>query len=176
MKGLPYRVVSLEDYPACPEVEEDGETFEANSLKKAREACLFTGEWTLADDSGLVVDALNGAPGVYSARYGGCTDDPSRNQFLLDNMESVPKSERTARFVCCASLYGEGKLLCQTTGICEGSILLKPEGTRGFGYDPVFLPEGMTCSMAELTPEEKHRISHRGKALAMIREFLEELQ
>ncbi len=174
--GLPYEVVSLENYPDCPEVEEDGETFEANSLKKAREVSLFTGEWTLADDSGLVVDALDGAPGIYSARYGGHTDDLSRNQLLLDNLKTIPEERRTARFVCCATLYGDGKVLCQTTGVCEGSILLAPRGTRGFGYDPVFQPEGMTCSMAELTPEEKHRISHRGKALAMIRAFLLENQ
>ncbi len=174
--GLPYTVASLEDYPDCPEVEEDGETFQANSTKKAREVSLFTGEWTLADDSGLVVDALGGAPGVYSARYGGRGDDLSRNQFLLDNLRNVPGEKRSARFICCATLYGDGQVLLSACGTCEGRILEVPRGSHGFGYDPVFQPEGLDCSMAELAPEEKHRISHRGKALALVREFLLEIQ
>jgi XTP/dITP diphosphohydrolase len=172
LAGLPYEVVSLEYYPDCPEVEEDGETFEANSEKKAREVSLFSGEWTLGDDSGLVVDALDGAPGVYSARYGGLNDDPSRNQLLLDNLKNVTESDRTARFVCCATLFGDGRVLVQTKGTCEGSILGAPRGSHGFGYDPVFQPSGMPSSMAELEPELKHRISHRGKALEGVREFL----
>lgn len=172
LADLPFEVISLDDYPECPEVEEDGDTFAVNSEKKAREVSQFTGEWTLADDSGLAVDALAGAPGVYSARYGGLEDDPSRNQFLLDNLKEVPAGQRSARFICCATLYGDGQVLFQTEGRCEGSILFAPCGSHGFGYDPVFQPEGMTCSMAELTPEEKHRISHRGQALARVREFL----
>jgi XTP/dITP diphosphohydrolase len=172
LAGLPYEVISLENYPDCPEVEEDGETFEANSEKKAREVSLFSGEWTLGDDSGLVVDALDGAPGVYSARYGGLNDDASRNQLLLVNLENVSEEDRTARFVCCATLFGDGKVLVQTMGTCMGSILEAPRGSHGFGYDPVFQPAGMLSSMAELEPEVKHRISHRGKALESIREFL----
>ncbi len=172
LAGLPYEVVSLDDYPDCPEVEEDGGTFAANSEKKASEVSQFTGEWTVADDSGLAVDALDGAPGVYSARYGGLDDDPSRNQFLLENLMGIPEGHRHARFICCATLYGDGKVLFQTQGRCEGNILNSPRGSHGFGYDPVFQPEGMNCSMAELTPEEKHRISHRGQALSQVREFL----
>lgn len=172
LAGLPYEVVSLDNYPDCPEVEEDGETFAENSEKKAREVSQFTGEWTVADDSGLAVDALSGAPGVYSARYGGLEDDPSRNQFLLDNMKGIPADHRHAHFLCCATLYGDGKVLFQSQGKCEGRILFEPRGTNGFGYDPVFQPEGMNCSMAQLTPEEKHRISHRGQALGQVRGFL----
>lgn len=173
LEGLDYQVLSLDDYPGCPEVEEDGETFEANSEKKARETSFITGLWTLADDSGLVVDALGGEPGIYSARYGGHATDEARNTHLLEKLHGFPPLRRTARFVCCATLFGEGGLLFQTTQTCEGSILESPRGEHGFGYDPVFQPLGMTCSMAELPPEEKHRISHRGKALAAVREFLE---
>jgi XTP/dITP diphosphohydrolase len=172
LEGLDYQVLSLGDYPGCPEVVEDGETFEANSEKKARETSLFIGQWTLADDSGLVVDALGGEPGVYSARYGGHASDEARNAHLLEMLHDVPAGQRTARFVCCATLFGEGKLLFQTTQTCEGSILESPRGAHGFGYDPIFQPQGMTCSMAELPLEEKHKISHRGKALAAVREFL----
>jgi XTP/dITP diphosphohydrolase len=175
LKDLPFEVISLDAFPDCPEVEEDGDTFEANSEKKAREVGLTTGLWTLADDSGLLVDALGGAPGVLSARYGGHTDDGARNRFLLENLKGVTQKVRSARFVCCATLFGEGKRIFQATASCEGRILEAPRGTHGFGYDPVFQPEGMDCSMAELTPEEKHRISHRGKALAAVREFLLDL-
>lgn len=172
LAGLPYRVVSLEEYPDCPEIVEDGDTFEANSEKKAREVSEFTGEWTVADDSGLVVDALEGEPGVYSARYGGRSTDTERNHLLLEKLKDVSREFRTARFVCCATLFGEGRTLCQATGTCEGRILSSPRGDNGFGYDPVFWPAGRDRSMAELTSQEKHRISHRGKALGRIRDFL----
>jgi XTP/dITP diphosphohydrolase len=172
LEGLPFQVLPVSEYPDCPEVEEDGETFEANSEKKAREVSEFTGEWALADDSGLEVDALGGEPGVYSARYGGMDSDPERNLFLLDRMVDVPEPERQARFVCCATLYGDGKKIFQARGTCEGRILFSPRGEGGFGYDPLFLPEDGTRTMAELSPEEKHAISHRGKALARVREFL----
>lgn len=172
LQGLPYRIVTLEEYPDCPEVVEDGLTFEANSEKKAREVSENTGEWALGDDSGLVVDALGGEPGVLSARYGGRDTDEERNRFLLENLEEIPDGARTARFVCCATLYGGGRSLIQTMGKVEGAILHAPRGTGGFGYDPLFLPVGYTRSMAELPPEEKHSISHRGKALAKVRELL----
>lgn len=176
LAGLSYRVVTLEEYPDCPEVVEDGATFEANSEKKARAVSEFTGEWALADDSGLAVDALGGEPGVYSARYGGKETDEERNEFLLENLKTVPEELRSARFVCCATLYGDGKLLFQTKDACEGSILQAPRGAGGFGYDPLFLPEGYTRSMAELSPQEKHSISHRGKAFAKVRTDLLEPQ
>ncbi|MCG3196166.1 MAG: RdgB/HAM1 family non-canonical purine NTP pyrophosphatase [Candidatus Omnitrophica bacterium] len=175
LEGLPFEVVSLEEFPEYPEVVEDGLTFEANSEKKAREASLFTGLWSLADDSGLVVDALGGEPGVYSARYGGKESDGERNRFLLEKLSAVPPDKRTARFVCCATLFGDGKILFQASGECEGRILDAPRGSQGFGYDPIFQPPGMDRSMAELPPGEKHAISHRGKALAAVREFLKQL-
>lgn len=174
LAGLPYQVKTLDDFPGCPEVIEDGKTFEANSGKKAREVAQFTGEWCVADDSGLEVDALGGEPGVYSARYGNMTNDDSRNQLLLEKLKGQPRGERLARFVCCATLFGDGRVLHQSRATCEGTILFAPRGTFGFGYDPIFQPEGFDCSMAELPPEEKHRISHRGKALQEIRRFLEQ--
>lgn len=174
LAGLPYEVVTLDEYPDCPEVIEDGETFEANSEKKAREVNEFVGEWSLADDSGLVVDALGGEPGVYSARYGGCKTDEDRNRHLLEKLNPFPPDRRQARFVCCATLYGDGNRLCQVTGSCEGTVLTVPRGYNGFGYDPLFLPEGYERSMAELTAVEKHAISHRGKALRQIRKFIQE--
>jgi len=174
LTDLPCRVVSLLNYPNCPEVEEDGITFEANSEKKAREVSEFTGEWALADDSGLVVDTLDGEPGVYSARYGGLETDTERNQYLLENLAGVEVPDRTARFLCCATLYGDGRIIGQASGVCEGCILEAPRGSRGFGYDPIFQAEGYTASMAELSPEEKNRISHRGKAMRQIREFLQQ--
>ena len=174
LEGLPYEVTTLADYPDCPEVIEDGETFEANSEKKAREVCSYTGEWSLADDSGLVVDTLGGEPGVYSARYGGFETDEERNRYLLKNLAAFPMNRRQARFVCCATLYGGGRRLCQVTGSCEGTILFAPKGHNGFGYDPLFLPVGYERSMAELTAAEKHAISHRGQALRKIRGFIED--
>lgn len=175
LEGLPYEVVSLDEFPECPEVVEDGLTFEENSEKKARETGLFTGLWSLADDSGLVVEALGGEPGVFSARYGGKETDGERNGFLLEKLSGVPTDKRTARFVCCATLFGDGKILFQASGECEGRILDSPRGSHGFGYDPIFQPLGMDRSMAELSPAEKHRASHRGKALAAVREFLTQL-
>jgi XTP/dITP diphosphohydrolase len=182
LEGLPFQVVSLDLWQECPEVIEDGATFQENSLKKAQEVSQYTGEWTLADDSGLSVDVLKGEPGVFSARYGGYTTDLERNQYLLAKMTGIPLAERTARFVCCATLFGEGHLLYQVTEVCEGQILLAPQGSYGFGYDPIFQPCGEAqsahciCgregSMAELPPAEKHRISHRGKALAAVRNYL----
>ncbi len=173
LEGLPFEVRTLDFYPDCPEVIEDGETFEANSEKKAREVSSHTGEWVVADDSGLEVDVLGGEPGVYSARYGGLDDDHSRNQYLLDKLAGRPPEERSARFVCCATLFGDGKVIYQVRATCEGRILHTPRGAFGFGYDPIFQPDGFNCSIAELPPSEKHRISHRGKALREIRKFFE---
>ncbi|MCB9769057.1 MAG: RdgB/HAM1 family non-canonical purine NTP pyrophosphatase [Candidatus Omnitrophica bacterium] len=176
LNGLPYEIVTLEAFPDCPEVIEDGETFEANSAKKAAEVSAFTGLWAVADDSGIAVDALGGEPGVYSARYGDKETDEERNEHLLENLQGVPDDERTGRFVCCASLYGEGKLLYQVTETVEGRILHAERGEGGFGYDPLFLPDGFEVTTAEMTPEQKHQISHRGKALRKVKEFLESLE
>jgi XTP/dITP diphosphohydrolase len=150
------------------EVEETGLTFEENSMLKARAVLAASGLPTVADDSGLMVDALNGAPGVYSARYGHKKSDAERIDYLLENMKDVPDGKRGARFVCViTALWPDGRTIV-ARGECAGQILRAPRGFDGFGYDPVFyLPEyGMTY--AELSGERKNAISHRGNAL---REF-----
>lgn len=176
LDGAQYEILTLDAYPDCPEVEEDGLTFEVNSAKKAAEVSAYTGHWAIADDSGLVVDALGGEPGVFSARYGGMATDEERNQHLLENLRGVPAQERTARFVCCASLFGDGKLLFQATETVEGRILEAPRGENGFGYDPLFLPYGFDVTTAEMSSDDKHRISHRGKALRKVEQFLMTLE
>jgi XTP/dITP diphosphohydrolase len=151
-------------------VEEDGETFCDNAVKKATVIAKAIGEWALADDSGLEVDALGGAPGVYSARYAGLDhhgerNDRENNAKLLKELAGVPISRRTARFRSVIALASPEGKVWTAEGICEGYIGLEPRGEKGFGYDPLFyLPEyGLT--MAELTEEEKNRISHRAKAM-----------
>lgn len=146
------------------EAEETGNTFEENALIKAHAACDALGQAAIADDSGLVVDALDGAPGIYSARYGGelCRSDEERTQLLLRNLQGA--ENRSARFVSCiACVFPNGDCIT-ASGECEGKIAFAPKGEGGFGYDPVFmLPQGLT--MAELLPEEKNKISHRAAAL-----------
>ena len=164
-------VRSLLDYPDLPDAVEDGDTFEANALKKARHISDLLGIIGLADDSGLVVDALDGRPGVYSARYGGPdSTQADKNALLLSELDGVPDEERTARFVCVLAAVRPGHpepLLAE--GACEGHILHAPRGSGGFGYDPLFGPvETPGLSMAELPPEHKNRISHRGRATQSI--------
>jgi len=154
------------------EVEETGTTFAQNAFLKADAACRQTGKPAVADDSGLMVDALDGAPGVYSARYAGeGASDDDRIQKLLHNLEDIPKEERTAKFVCsiCCVFPNGDKVTAQ--GECAGMIGFEPQGTDGFGYDPVFLVNEK--SFAELSAQEKDKISHRGRAL---REFAVQLQ
>lgn len=155
------------------EVDENGTTFEENAFLKASAVTKATGLPAVADDSGLVVDALNGEPGIYSARYGlgHAASDSDRYNYLLKKMEGI--TERSARFVCCmCCTFPNGDVLT-TRGECEGEIMHEPAGNYGFGYDPVFHPLGTDKHMAELTPEEKNAISHRGKAL---REFIPKLE
>ncbi|MBU1672633.1 MAG: XTP/dITP diphosphatase [Actinobacteria bacterium] len=165
---------TYEDFGEWPEVEETGETLEENALLKANMLCGGLGMPALADDSGLMVDALDGRPGARSSRYAGPEGDPERNMDrLLEELEGVPPELRTARFVCVLALVtpeGESFL---TRGECEGRILERRRGGGGFGYDPVFLPEGFERSMAELDVEEKNSISHRGRAMAAMRELME---
>ena len=154
------------------DVEETGATFEENAFLKARAVMEASGLPAIADDSGLEVDALDGAPGVHSARYTGRHDDTdaARNELLLHNLGA--RTDRTARFVSCiCCTFPNGDVL-RARGTCEGSILFAPRGENGFGYDPLFLPEGYDCSMAELRPEEKNAISHRGNALKILKEEL----
>ncbi len=156
-----------------PEVEETGTTFAENAYLKAASACAFTGLPAIADDSGLVVDALDGRPGVYSARYGGeeATDD-DRNRLLLGEMKDVPPGQRQARFisaVCC--VFPNGDVL-RSEGAFEGEIAYAPAGENGFGYDPIFLVGERTS--AQMSPAQKDAVSHRGKALAVFSDLLAE--
>lgn len=170
LKG--FEIISQEDAGVDIDVEETGTTFEENSYLKAKAIYDITGITTIADDSGLCVDALNGAPGVYSARYGGeGYDDKGRVQLLLENMKNVPDEERTARFVCVITLVGDEGVLT-ARGECEGKIDYSPKGENGFGYDPVFYVDRFEKTLAEVTPEEKNSISHRGKALKIFAEKL----
>jgi XTP/dITP diphosphohydrolase len=171
--GLPITIRSLADFPECPETVEDRDTFEGNATKKAVEICRCTGRVALADDSGLAVDALDGAPGVYSARYAGeGANDVRNNEKLLFELRTVPPEKRTARFICCMALaYPDGAVMT-FFGEARGTITLEPKGKTGFGYDPVFLPEGFNRTFAEMTGEEKDRLSHRGKALEKLAQFL----
>lgn len=152
---------------ALPEAEETGTTFAENALIKAADACRFTGLCAVADDSGLAVDALDGAPGVYSARYAGeNATDADRMQKLLKALEGVPAEKRTARFVCAVCLVFPNGDMVTASGTCEGKIAFAPRGTDGFGYDPVFLPDAHAGkTFAELSAAEKDAISHRGEAL-----------
>jgi XTP/dITP diphosphohydrolase len=168
-------------YPAqeglALEVEESGETFEENARLKALTFAQASGLLTLADDSGLEVDALDGAPGVRSARYAGSgANDVDRYRKLLGALAGVPAGQRSARFRCVVALAQPDGSIHTADGTCEGEIGHDPRGAHGFGYDPVFMVEGYSGrTMAELSPEIKNRISHRGRALAAIRPTLEQL-
>lgn len=168
LKG--FDIVSQEDAGIDIDVEETGTTFEENSLLKAKAIYDMTGIPAIADDSGLCVDALGGEPGVYSARYGGeGYDDKGRVELLLKNMKNVPDDKRSARFVCAITLVDDKGILT-ARGECEGKIDYAPRGTNGFGYDPVFFVEKFGKTMAEISPDEKNSISHRGKALKIFAE------
>ncbi len=176
LSDLDIKLLSLDDIPPLPEVEEDGLTFTENAIKKAVTVARMSGLLTLADDSGLVVDALDGAPGVYSARYAGLeADDEKNNQKLLQALQHVADSQRTARFVCVIALAQPDGTAQTVKGSCEGMIRHSLQGLEGFGYDPLFIPDGFDQSFAELTPTVKNGISHRGKALAQIKPLLQEL-
>ncbi len=169
---LPFEITGLPDQN-LPDVEETGETFQENAIIKARQYCLFTGEYCLADDSGLEVDALGGAPGVFSARYAGeGAADSENNKKLLGAMQKVLPNRRTARFRSVLAFAGPDASLIVADGICEGIILLEPKGNGGFGYDPLFYVPDKGKTMAEMTLEEKNNSSHRGKALKALKDKL----
>lgn len=166
---LGVEVASLADYPDLPEIPEEGDTFEANAVFKAREVARLTGETALADDSGLEVDALDGAPGVHSARFAGePKDDAANNAKLLRLLEGVPPERRTARFRCVVALATPEGEVYTAEGSSEGVILDRPRGENGFGYDPLFYVPALGKTFAELDMEVKNRISHRGKAFAQV--------
>ena len=174
---------SLADVPGIAEVKEDGATFAENARKKALEYAQATGLWTLADDSGLVVDALGGAPGVNSARFSGARAqgadrkvvDQRNMEKLLSLLQGVPREKRTARFVCCLCLAGPEGVLIEARGTLEGIITDEPAGTGGFGYDPVVLVPQHGKTVAELGDQEKNAISHRGNAIRQFKPLLKEL-
>lgn len=175
LAGLPVKVRSIDEFKDVPEVEETGETFADNALLKARAACSATGLPALADDSGLCVDALDGAPGVRSARFSGeNATDESNNAKLLQELAGLKKAGRTARFVCVLCLARPGGSHEFFGGECPGVILENPRGDAGFGYDPLFLDETLGKTFGELTGEEKLSRSHRGMALRSFRKHLEQ--
>lgn len=157
--------------PAGFDPVEDGSTFEQNALLKAKEANKLTNKMTLADDSGLCVDALDGEPGIHSARY---ADSPkARIDKLLSALKDIPEGKRDAKFVCAMTLLDkDGKTLLSTRGECHGKIGFEPKGANGFGYDPIFVVENTDLTMAELSEEEKNTISHRARALKTVIDFL----
>lgn len=170
---LGIEVKSLMDFPECPEVEEDGQTFTANAIKKACSTAQYSGLTSLADDSGLEVKALGGQPGIYSARFAGEPgDDAANNRKLLELMQDVPADSRQARFVCEIAICHPDGEVRTVRGVCNGMIALEPKGTEGFGYDPLFLPEGCERSFAQLSAPEKNLISHRGRALQELQKLL----
>jgi XTP/dITP diphosphohydrolase len=165
LRELPVVLHPLSDFPAV-ELPDEGDDYEANAVAKARTAARATGRPALADDSGLEVEALEGRPGPHSARYGGeGLDDAGRVSLLLQELEGVPAEARRARFVCVAAFVEPQGRTLVARGECPGRILPAPRGSDGFGYDPVFLPEGEAVSAAELEPERKNALSHRGRAL-----------
>jgi len=177
LQDLAIEWLSLDDVGVTQDVEETGSTFRENGVLKAQAYAAETGLLTLADDSGLEVDALNGAPGVYTARYGGeGLTAVQRYQKLLDELKAVPEPQRTARFRCVIVLAApDGTILGESDGVCEGRIAHAPVGDNGFGYDPVFYLPQFKQTMAQLPPAQKHRISHRGRAVQAIVPRLREL-
>ena len=171
LAGLDLRLRSLADYPDLGEIVEDGRTFAENAVKKATTVALETGELTLADDSGLEVEALGGRPGVLSSRYGPSARE--RNERLLGELAGIEPERRAARFVCVAALADRAGHAVIRTGVCVGQIALAPVGEGGFGYDPIFLLPDRGLTLAQLTRAEKNRISHRGEAFRAIRGVLE---
>lgn len=176
LKDFPIEVVSMKEMGITADIEEDGTTFEENSLIKARALSKLTGLPALADDSGLEVDYLNGEPGIYSARYlGRDTDYDYKNNYIINKLSDAKEVERSARFVCVISLVlPDGREFVER-GVVEGLIGYEQKGENGFGYDPIFyLPEYGKTS-AELSPEEKNKISHRGKALSAMKKLIMDL-
>jgi XTP/dITP diphosphohydrolase len=180
MLDLPVELVGLKDFPGIGEIEEDGQTFAENARKKAVGYSKATGLWTIADDSWLVIDALNGEPGVKSARFGGATGDrklidKTNIEKVLKLLKDVPGENKTARFVCYLCLASGEKILAETKGTVEGVIIEKPIGENGFGYDPIFFVPELNKTVAQMTSEEKNAISHRGNAIRSLRTYLQKI-
>jgi XTP/dITP diphosphohydrolase len=170
-------IQTLDDFPDVPEVVEDAETFAGNARKKASETARSLGLWVLADDSGLAVDALGGAPGVRSARYAGeHGDDEANNRKVLDELADLPDDRRGAAFICTLALADpEGMIRLEAEGACRGRIIRAPRGSNGFGYDPLFLIPEYHKTFGELSSLVKHQLSHRARAFARFRPELDRL-
>jgi XTP/dITP diphosphohydrolase len=177
LEGLPFRLLSLADFKRVGAVEESGQTFADNAARKAQGYAKQTGHLSLAEDSGLEVDELGGAPGALSARFAGeAANDPERVAFLLSCLEFVPEEKRTGRFRCVVAVAdSKGNLMHLANGRCEGRIAFHPQGSHGFGYDPVFIPNGYNLTFAEMGICLKNQLSHRAIALATMRQFLSDL-
>lgn len=176
LEGLPFNLLPLSRFADVPELKEEGETYAENARHKARTIARFTGRWSLADDTGLEVDALDGAPGLYSARYAGedVTFEANRRK-LLEALRDVPGKRRTAAFLCVIALAGPSGEDAVFEGEVRGRITEEDQGSGGFGYDPVFLVEETGKTFSEMSPEEKNRISHRARALEKARDYLDRL-
>jgi XTP/dITP diphosphohydrolase len=172
---LGYEVVTMFEVAPDLEIEETGTTFQENAILKAETLSSELGKLVIADDSGLAVDALNGEPGVYSARYAGDHDDEANIVKVLEKLQNIPAEERTARFCCALAIAGPKMETHTVFGTCEGVILHEKRGSNGFGYDPIFFVPKLDRAMAELTPEEKGAISHRGNAIRLLAEKLPNL-
>jgi XTP/dITP diphosphohydrolase len=174
--GEQIRLAGLDEFPGAPDVPETGATFEENALLKARAIADYTGLPAVADDSGLCVDALNGMPGVLSARWaGGHGDDKANLDLVLAQVADVPGTRLGAQFVCAAALVVPGGAEWVVTGRVEGRLIRAPRGSGGFGYDPIFLPGGFSQTTAEMTAEAKDAISHRGRAFRALTPFIRKL-
>jgi XTP/dITP diphosphohydrolase len=173
LDGIPFEIRSLADYPSFVMPEESGTTYEANALIKARAVAAHTGALALGDDSGIEVEALGGAPGVRSARFGGPgLDDRGRVAHLLRQLDAVPDARRAARFVCVIALVAPDGRETLVEGACDGRITRAPRGEGGFGYDPVFFYPPLGATFGELSDEQKAGVSHRGRAAAAARAVL----
>ena len=174
LDNLPVKIIDLSQYPSIETVEESGSTFTDNATLKASGYARQAGVLTLADDSGLMVDALDGAPGVHSARYAGeGASDGERTEKLLRALADVPQAQRTALFISVIAIaQNDGKIVNVSLGECEGQIAAEPLGAGGFGYDPIFIPAGSTLTFAQMESAEKDRISHRARALSKAAAFL----
>lgn len=172
LADLPLEVTWLDELGITTEIEESGESFAENAVLKALGYAEMTGLWTWADDSGLEVDALNGEPGIFSARFGGRSSDEERTAYLLQRLEATPPADRTARFRCVVALALPDGDAFTAAGAIEGSIAQAPRGRNGFGYDPVFIIQQSDMTLAEASPELKNAISHRGKAARTARRIL----
>jgi XTP/dITP diphosphohydrolase len=174
LAGLDLELHDLSEFPNAPEVVEDGATFEANARKKASETALATGQWTLGEDSGLVVPGLGGRPGVYSARYAGKQgDDEANNQKLIAEIKILPLEKRVAYYVCTAALSDpQGTVHAVVEGRCHGVLIPERRGEGGFGYDPYFLIPEFHATFGELSSRVKHALSHRARALGQLRPAL----